>query len=128
MRRGERAFTLVEVLVAVAVVALAITALLTAMMGQIDGGAYLRDKLFAQWVALNQLELARLENRHGNRLPVRSRTGIEESAGRRWHWRAEPVDVKAAGMVRWQVSVSAEADADAPVLATGSVLLDSWHR
>jgi general secretion pathway protein I len=122
-----RGFTLVEVLVAVAVVALAVTALLTAMMRQIDGSTYLRDKLFAQWVALNQLELIRLENRHSNQLPVAT-SGSVEMAGRTWYWWAQPKQSQADGFVQLDLSVAAVEEEGAQPLATVTAILDIYHR
>jgi len=120
-------FTLVEVLVAVAVVALAVTAVLTAMMRQVDGSAYLRDKLFAQWVALNQLELMRLENRHSNQLPAAD-SGNVEMAGRTWYWRAQPQRSQAEGFVQLDLSVAAEEGENVQPLATVTGIFDIYHR
>lgn len=126
--RSRGGFTLVEVLVAVAVVALAVTAVLTAMMRQVDGSAHLRDKLFAEWVALNQLELARLANMHGNQLPTAVDSGSEEMAGRTWYWRAQPRRAQADGFTQLDVSVAAEEGAGAPALVTLTAILDQFHR
>ncbi|HSB97339.1 MAG TPA: type II secretion system minor pseudopilin GspI, partial [Spongiibacteraceae bacterium] len=101
-----RGFTLVEVLVAVAIVALAITGILTAMMRQVDGTAYLRDKLFAHYVALNQMELALLVNAHNNQLPSDTASGSEEMAGRTWYWRAVPKKTGQQGTVQLEISVA----------------------
>lgn len=126
--RNRGGFTLVEVLVAVAVVALAVTAVLTAMMRQVDGSAHLRDKLFAEWVALNQLELARLANMHGNQLPTAVDSGSEEMAGRTWHWRAQPRRAQADGFIQLDVSVAAAEGDSVPALVTLTAILDQFHR
>ena len=123
-----RGFTLVEVLVAVAIVALAVTAILVAMMRQVDGTAYLRDKLFAHWVALNQMELALLANSHSNQLPQEAFSGSEEMAGRTWYWRAQPKATGAPGAVQLEISVSNKEGKDASVLASVSAVLDIYHR
>jgi general secretion pathway protein I len=55
MRRGARGFTLVEVLVAVAVVAIALGAGLRAAGALIDNAQRAQDIMAAQWCADNQL-------------------------------------------------------------------------
>jgi general secretion pathway protein I len=126
--RAARGFTLVEVLVAVAIVALAITGILTAMMRQVDGTAYLREKLFANYVALNRMELALLANASTNRLPSDKDSGEEEMAGRKWYWRTAPNRTAQPGTVQLEIAVSAEEGRDAPALATLTVILDTFHR
>jgi general secretion pathway protein I len=121
-------FTLVEVLVAVAIVSLAIVGILTAMMRQIDGTAYLRDKLFASYVALNQMELALLANASSNQLPSDKDSGSEEMAGRTWYWRATPQRTAQPGTVQLDIAVSTEEGKDAPSMATLNVILDTFHR
>lgn len=123
-----RGFTLVEVLVAVAIVALAVTAVLAAMMRQVDGSVYLRDKLIAEWVALNRMELAQLANRHSNRLPAEKDTGSEEMAGRTWYWQTQRQRAQADGFAQLEISVSDEEDSKAAPLARVSVVLDQFHR
>jgi general secretion pathway protein I len=123
-----RGFTLVEVLVAVAIVALAITGILTAMMRQVDGTAYLRDKLFADYVALNRMELALLANASTNQLPSDKDSGNEEMAGRTWYWRTVPKKTAQPGTAQLEIAVAAEDGKDAPALATLTVILDTFHR
>ena len=55
-----RGFTLIEVLVALAIVAIGMAAVLGALTSSANTVAYLRDKTFAQWVALNQIATLRL--------------------------------------------------------------------
>jgi general secretion pathway protein I len=125
---AARGFTLVEVLVAVAIVALAVTGILTAMMRQVDGTAYLREKLFANYVALNRMELALLANASTNQLPSDKDSGEEEMAGRTWYWRTVPTKTAQPGTVQLEIAVSAEEGKDAPALATLTVILDTYHR
>ena len=51
----QRGFTLLEVLVALAVVAIALGAGIKAAGSNIDNAAYLRDRTLAHWVAMNKL-------------------------------------------------------------------------
>lgn len=128
IRAAHRGFTLVEVLVAVAIVALAITGILTAMMRQVDGTAYLRDKLFANYVALNQMELALLVNNHSNVLPSETASGSEEMAGRTWYWRAVPRQTGQPGTIQLEITVAEQEAKDSAKLATLGVILDTFHQ
>ena len=70
-RRSSGGFTLVEVLVALVVVALGLAALMVAVQGAARTSGYLRDKTLAQWIALNRLAEVRLTaNKSGTTAPV----------------------------------------------------------
>jgi general secretion pathway protein I len=58
--RTQRGFTLVEVLVALMVVALSLAALMSSVSSAARGSEYLRDKTIAQWIAMNRIVEARL--------------------------------------------------------------------
>lgn len=84
MRTGG--FTLIEVLVALFVIALGVGGLLTVLSGAADNTGHLRDKAFAQWIALNRITELRV-GRPGQ--PVQPETGISrdlvEYAGAKWY-------------------------------------------
>lgn len=84
--RRQRGFTLLEVLAAVAVLALALGATITGASQYTANATYLRDKAVASWVARNKLVELHL-------LPtwpeVGKSDGVEEMAGRKWRWRQE---------------------------------------
>src|SRR5580658_8990149 len=79
----SRGFTLVEVLVALTVVALGLTALMVAVSGTARTSGYLRDKTIAQWIALNRVTAVRLTvNRTGDTHDQ----GELDFANRKWHY------------------------------------------
>lgn len=120
-------FTLVEVMVALLIVSVAISALMTQMMGNVDNTAYLRDKTIAHWVALNQLELAYIENSNSNKVIKSERSGSEEMAGREWFWKIKPVKTANAAFLQLNVSVRMDED-DESALVTVQGLVDQHHK
>jgi general secretion pathway protein I len=97
-----RGFTLIEVLVALAIVTVGMAALLGTLTSTADTTSYLRDKTFANWVALNQIALVRISGQ----LPAPGKSdGDTDFAGRKWHWHQEVSTTQIPGMVRMDVSV-----------------------
>ena len=83
--RASVGFTLVEVMVALAVVAVALPALLLTLSQQLDGLRYLEDRTQAQWVAANRLAELRLVAGAKGSLQTGRVSGTEELAGRSWY-------------------------------------------
>lgn len=98
-----RGFTLIEVLVALAIVAFGMAAVLAAMTSAADNAYYMRDKTLAQWVALNQIAEQRLKEA----MPRKGKTEgeVEDFADRRWVWKQEVQPLQMKGMFRIDVSV-----------------------
>jgi len=107
--RDARGFTLVEVLVALMVVAIGLAALMVAVSGTARSSAYLRDKTLAQWIALNRLTEVRLNM---NKFGQNTDTGELVFAGRTWHYDTRYFDTSIATMKRVVVRVY-EGDAKA---------------
>jgi len=83
LRARKRGFTLLEVLIALAVVALAMLALTRTATLQVGGFDALRERTLAGWVAANVLE----ETRLATALPSTGRSdGRVEFASREWRW------------------------------------------
>ena len=105
-----RAFTLVEVMVALAVVAVAVPALLLTLSQQLDGTRYLQDRIQAQWIAANRLAELRLVAAAKGTLQTGLITGSEEMAGRVWYWWSESEGTQVPGFFRYEVTVSDSED------------------
>ena len=102
VRRSRGGFTLIEVLVALAIVAIGMAALMTALTSSASTTAYMRDKTLAEWVALNQIEAVRLKLQR----PQKGESdGDAEMAGRKWKWHQEVMETEVKGIMRVDVSV-----------------------
>lgn len=100
-RRGG--FTLVEVLVALVIVAMGMAALLGTLSSAADTSIYLRDKTFAQWIALNRVSELRLAARR----PTKGKSSGEiDYAGRKWRYEQEVVETDVPGVLRIDVKVA----------------------
>jgi len=98
----ESGFTLIEVLVALAIVTIGMGALLGTLSSSADSTSYMRDKTFAEWVALNRLEEVRLALQR----PTKGKSdGEAELAGRKWKWAQEVLETEVKGILRVDVSV-----------------------
>jgi general secretion pathway protein I len=102
--KRHRGFTLIEVLVALVIVALGMAALLGTLSSAADSTIFLRDKTFAQWVGLNRIAELRLAARPPN---LGKSKGESEFAGRRFQWEQEVLESAIPGVLRIDVSVSA---------------------
>jgi general secretion pathway protein I len=98
-----RGFTLIEVMVALLVVALGIGALLATIASSADTVGRLRDKSFAQWIALNQIALLRLS---GKQPEIGITHGDVDYGGSHWKWEQEVLDPGVAGILRVEVRVA----------------------
>jgi general secretion pathway protein I len=101
----DRGFTLVEVLVALMIVAMGLTALMVAVSSTARTSGYLRDKTLAQWIALNRISEVRLNS--NNKFAQNTDTAELSFAGRTWHYDTKYFDTSIATMKRVVVRVYA---------------------
>lgn len=99
----ERGFTLVEVLVALAIAALGLAAVLTMGAQSIDTSFNLRERTFALYVGLNEITELRL----GGEFPDVGRSnGETEMAGRVWRWESVISETGVENLRRVDIAVS----------------------
>lgn len=88
--RAARGFTLLEVLVALAVLAVALGAVIQATGSFTRNQAYLRDRTFAEWVAHNQLVSMQLATEWPSIGQKKGEVEFPEAAAsvaaREWRW------------------------------------------
>lgn len=113
-------FTLIEVLVALAIVTLGMAALLGTLNSAAGTAGYLQDKTLAEWIALNQVSKVRLSTQGPSK---GDSEGEIDYAGRKWKWtqnvddgsipgvlfivvKVRPSDVTASGDNAWYADVT----------------------
>lgn len=100
----QKAFTLVEVLVAMTILAFTIPALMALMISQTDGAGSLRDKTIAHWVAENTATRLRIENQLTGVVPNREQRNTVEMAGTEWSV-ATAIEPTEFGLIEYTITV-----------------------
>ena len=101
--RRQAGFTLLEVLIAAAVLALSMAAVIGSAGRSTRIGAQLRDDTFADWVAMNELTTLRLA---GQWPQSDSLNGDADMGGEKWHWVATVTKTSDPDLLRVDVKVS----------------------
>lgn len=112
-----RGFTLLEVLVALVIVAFGMGALMATLTSAADSIGHLRDKSFAEWIALNRIAELRL----GTAPSVGTATAEIDYAGGKWRRTQQVRKLDLAGILSMEVTVAridAAGDKPGPILAT----------
>ncbi len=117
MLRHHRAngFTLLEVLVALAVLTIALAALIKGTADNAKNAAYLRDKTLAHWVGMNVVAEQRLTAKWNEQGVQR---GDEEMGNHIWYWSAKLVKTFDEDVRRLEVDVRGSDKRDDTPLAT----------
>ena len=101
--RTSRGFTLLEVMVALAIVALSLTAVAASMSQMINSASSMRDRTYASWIAQNRIAELRLAPKTPN---VGATNGEVQYANTEWTWRAVVLETDVDDLYRIDVSVS----------------------
>ena len=102
-----RGFTLLEVLIALAILAVALTAVIRAVAQSIDLSAGLRDRTLALWVAQDRLAKHQIQK---DWPPVDNTDGTQEMADRQWQWTEKVSATDVAEIRRIDIEIRAVKD------------------
>lgn len=105
MRSNTAGFTLVEVMVALLIVAMAIPALLLRIGGMANAAAHSRDVAIAYWIAENKLQEIYLTQRLQGLTPRGRQADDVKMAGETWDWQTETEETAVPGLLRLRVRV-----------------------
>jgi general secretion pathway protein I len=112
---AARGFTLLEVLVALAVIAFALASLVKVAGSGAANAADLRDKTFAHWAASNRL--AQMQSKDNVWPPIGTDKGETKMAGREWFWATRVAKTPDPEMRRIEIEVRMEDDEDVAPIA-----------
>lgn len=98
-------FTLIEVLVALAIIAVALPALILTGVRTAEQAGYLKAKTFAHWVAMNKVSELRLSDQWP---AIGRQNGTQLMAEHEWRWNVEIKKTLYNDVRRVEVSVQPE--------------------
>lgn len=119
-QRSQHGFTLLEILVALAILATAMGALIKGGSESASTAAHLRDKTYAHWVAQNkatELQLAKQWLTPGNH------KGSSQLADKEWFWQIKVSKTFDADVQRIDVAVRRERDHENPLVTLAAFLV-----
>lgn len=118
IRSRSQAFTLVEVMVALAIIALSLTAVAAKMGRMIDTSNSMRERTYASWIAQNKITELRL----ANVIPeVTATSGEVDYANNTWSWRAVVSESGIENLYRVDVTIAYVGSDDVIRTVTGFI-------
>jgi len=117
-RRPSYGFTLIEVMVALSIVALSLTAVTASISQMINAAESMRNRTYASWIAQNRITELRLADTTPE---VGSTSGEVQYANTDWSWRAVVSETGVDDLFRIDVTVSFAGRDDSIRTVTGFV-------
>ncbi len=110
-RRAHAGFTLLEVLVALAIIAIALTAVVAETGQHVNSTIHMRDRTLAHWVAMNRVT----EQLAAEQWPsVGVSNGVVEMAEREWFWKMTVAATPDEDIRRIDIEVRIDRERDNP--------------
>lgn len=104
MKRNKSGFTLIEVLLALTVIAIALTALLRAMSQTIDHTHRIKEKTISHWIAMQGITMVQLNLVQLN--SSQESTQVTTMFNQRWYWRAKLSNTSINALQKITISTS----------------------
>ena len=104
-RKKQTGFLLVEILVALVILAIPLAAITRAVSQAIDTTAALRDRNIAMWVAQDRLTMHRIERDWPS---LKTTTGTSEMADRSWRWQEKVISTSIVQLHRVEIEIRDE--------------------
>jgi len=130
-KKPNQGFTLIEVLIALAIIAIGMAAVMTAVTTNIANAAGLKERTLAHWVAMNKMS-----EMQATKVYPRGRRSNEsiEMAGVEWHIQVLKSDMKLSGLKDFgidtskykqlEVQVRLAEDAEYPIVSLTSYIVE----
>lgn len=113
--RTTPGFTLLEILVALAIISIVMLATLHAGGSATHNAEYLKMRTFAHWVAMNKAAEQQISREW---VSIEEKKGEEVMAEKRWYWRMTGLETPNSDVRRVDIAVWADDHRDADPLAT----------
>lgn len=113
VKQQARGFTLLEVLIAMAVIGIALLALASTGSKQVNQLQQLQQQTLAHWVAQNVITEFRLASSH----PPGETSGVEKMGQQSWYWLLNAAAASDPSLLRLDVQIYTDPDRQQLVLA-----------
>ncbi|MCF6281045.1 MAG: type II secretion system minor pseudopilin GspI [Candidatus Polarisedimenticolaceae bacterium] len=112
--RQSKGFTLLEVLISLAILTIALGAIVQTTGNSTNNLTHLVNKSFAHWVALNKATELQIEEQWPT---AGNQSGEYEMANRAWHWQVKISETNDINVRKMEISVSEENHKESPLIS-----------
>ena len=117
----QRGFTLLEVLVALAIFAITAAAMINGITTSLAAQSHLERKTIAHWVAMNQLTEVKLQATWPS---IGLTDGTEEMTGHEWFWTRKVEETADPKLRRVDIEVRTEREDETPIVRLSGFVTD----